>query len=94
MEAYAFSIAGIFGISMLLGGIVLTVVTMARMRSGQISLPGWGKVLLSIAMIAMLLVLVLGMLPPHIIEVVVDPFVETHTHIVTPSAPLPTEVIP
>lgn len=91
MEAYAFSIAGIFGISMLLGGIVLTVITMARMRSGQISLPGWGKVFLCIGMIAMLLVLVLGMLPPDVIEVT-NPFVEEYTHIVTPSAPLPTEV--
>ena len=87
----AFSIAGIFGISMLLGGIVLTVITMARMRSGQIILPGWGKVLLCIGMIAMLLVLVLGMLPPDVIEVT-NPFVEEYTHIVTPSAPLPTEV--
>lgn len=87
----AFSIAGIFGISMLLGGIVLTVITMARMRSGQISLPGWSKVLLCIGMIAMLLVLALGMLPPDVIEVT-NPFVEECTHIVTPSAPLPTEV--
>ena len=87
----AFSIAGIFGISMLLGGIVLTVITMARMRSGQISLPGWGKVLLCIGMIAMLVILFLGMLPTHLIEVE-NPFVETHSHIVFPDPSMPAEV--
>ena len=91
MEAYAFSVAGIFGISMLLSGIVLTVITIMRMVSGKIDIPGWSKVLLSIAMIAMLLVLVLGMLPQDVIKVT-NPFVEEYTHIVTPSAPLPTEV--
>ena len=40
---------------------------------------------------ALALVLVLGMLPPDVIEVT-NPFVEEYTHIVTPSAPLPTEV--
>ena len=87
----AFSIAGIFGISMLLGGIVLTVITMARMRSGQISLPGWGKVLLCIGMIAMLVILFLGILPTHLIEVE-NPFVESQTHIVFPDPYIPTEV--
>lgn len=87
----AFSIAGIFGISMLLGGIVLTVITMARMRSGQISLPGWGKVLLCIGMIAMLVILFLGILPTHLIEVE-NPFVESQTHIVFPDPSIPTEV--
>ena len=87
----AFSIAGIFGISMLLGGIVLTVITMARMRSGQLSLPGWGKVLLCIGMIAMLVILFLAMLPPHLIEVE-NPFVESQTHIVFPDPSIPTEV--
>ena len=91
MEAYACSVAGIFGISMLLSGIVLTVITIMRMVSGKIDIPGWSKVLLSIAMIAMLLVLVLGMLPQDVIKVT-NPFVEEYTHIVTPSAPLPTEV--
>ena len=87
----AFSIAGIFGISMLLGGIVLPVITMARMRSGQISLPGWGKVLLCIGMIAMLVILFLAMLPTHLIEVE-NPFVESQTHIVFPDPSIPTEV--
>ena len=87
----AFSIAGIFGISMLLGGIVLTVITMARMRSGQISLPGWGKVFLCIGMIAGLVILFLAMLPTHLIEVE-NPFVESQTHIVFPDPSIPTEV--
>ena len=87
----AFSIAGIFGISMLLGGIVLTVITMARMRSGQISLPGWGKVFICIGMIAGLVILFLAMLPTHLIEGE-NPFVETHTHIVFPDPSVPTEV--
>ena len=87
----AFSIAGIFGISMRLGGIVLTVITMARMRSGQISLPGWSKVLLCIGMIAMLVILFLAMLPTHLIEVE-NPFVESQTHIVFPDPSIPTEV--
>lgn len=91
MEAIPFSLGGIFYILMLIGGIILTVITMSRMFNGQLSLPGWGKVLLCIGMIAMLLVLVLGMLPPDVIEVT-NPFVEEYTHIVTPSAPLPTEV--
>ena len=87
----AFSIAGIFGISMLLCGIVLTVITMARMRSGQIILPGWGKVFLCIGMIAMLVILFLGILPTHLIEVE-NPFVESQTHIVFPAPSMPTEV--
>lgn len=91
MEAYAFSVGGIFGISMLLSGIVLTVITIKRMVSGKIDLPGWIKVLLSVAMIAILLILILGMLPPDVIEVT-NPFVEEYSHIVSPSAPLPTEV--
>ena len=91
MEAISFSLGGFFYILALIGGIILTVITMSRMFNGQLSLPGWGKVFLCIGMIAMLLVLVLGMLPPDVIEVT-NPFVEEYTHIVTPSAPLPTEV--
>lgn len=91
MEAYAFSIAGIFGISMLLGGIVLTVITITRMVSGQIDLPGWAKGLLCFGMITMLLILVLGMLPPDVVEIT-NPFVEEYTHIVTPDASVSTEI--
>ena len=90
MEVVPFTSAGFFGIVMLLSGIILTVVTMVRMRSGKISLPRWGKVLLSIAMIAMLLILVLSMLPPDVIKVT-NPFVEEHTHIVVPSVPETTQ---
>lgn len=91
MEVVPFSLGGIFYILMLIGGIVLTVITMARMRSGQLSLPGWGKVFLCIAMIAGLVILFLAMLPTHLIEVE-NPFVESQTHIVFPDPSIPTEV--
>ena len=91
MEAIPFSLGGIFYILMLIGGIILTVITMSRMFNGQLSLPGWGKALLCIGMIAMLVILFLGMLPTHLIEVE-NPFVESQTHIVFPDPSIPTEV--
>ena len=91
MEAIPFSLGGIFYILMLIGGIILTVITTRCMFNGQLSLPGWGKVFLCIAMIAMVVILFLGMLPPQLIEVE-NPFVETHTHIVFPDPSMPTEV--
>ena len=91
MEVVPFSLGGIFYILMLIGGIILTVITMSRMFNGQLSLPGWGKVFLCIGMIAMLLVLVLGMLPPDVIEVT-NPFVEEYTHIVFPDASVNTDI--
>ena len=91
MEVVPFSLGGIFYILMLIGGIILTVITTRCMFNGQLSLPGWGKALLCIAMIAMVVVLFLGMLPPHLIEVE-NPFVETHTQIVFPDPSMPTEV--
>lgn len=86
-----FSIGGLFYILMLIGGIVLTVITMVRMFHGQLSLPGWGKVLLCIGMIAMLVILFLAMLPANLVEIE-NPFVETHTQIVFPDPSMPTEV--
>ena len=86
-----FSIGALFYILMLIGGILLTVITVVRMHSGQLSLPGWGKVLLSIAMIAMVVILFLGMLPADLVEIE-NPFVETHTQIVFPDPSIPTEV--
>ena len=71
----------------------MTAITMLHIRSGKISLPGWGKVLLCIAMIAMLLILVLGMLPPDVINVE-TPFENEYTHIVSPSIDIETEVAP
>ena len=91
MEAIPFSLGGIFYILMLIGGIILTVITMSRMFNGQLNLPGWGKVLLCIGMIAGLVILFLSMLPPHLMEVE-NPFVETQTHIVFPDPSMPTEV--
>ena len=78
---------------MLIGGIVLTVITMSRMFNGQLSLPGWGKVLLSIAMIAMVVILFLGMLPADLIEIE-NPFVETHTQIVFPDPSVSPQAVP
>lgn len=76
----------VFSFLLLIVGIILTAITMLRMRSGQISLPGWAKVLLSAAMILMLVITLIGMLPP--IEVhVTNPFLSEDTHIVTPADP-------
>ena len=81
-----FNVGGVFALILLISGIVLTVITIRRMIIGQISLPGWGKILLSIAMVLMLLITLLGMLPP--LEVTLEnPFVETHTNIVFPADP-------
>lgn len=82
----AFGIATVFHGLLLLSGIVLTFITIRRMTKGQISLPGWAKILLSAAMVLMLLVSIIGMLPP--IEVDVDnPFITEETHIITPVDP-------
>lgn len=80
----------IFGIGfsflLLIAGIILTAITIFQMCSGRLSLPGWAKVLLSAAMILMLIVTLIGMLPP--IEVhVTNPFVSEETHFVTPVDP-------
>ena len=85
MELWAFSVGGIFLILMLIFGIVLTVITINRMVSGKIDLPGWGKVLLSVAMIAMLVIQIFAMLPTDIIQID-TPFVEEHYHTVTPES--------
>ena len=60
------------GVIMLLAGSILTVITIARMCSGKINIPLWAKILLSIAMIAMLLITLLGMLPTRTITVTTD----------------------
>ena len=85
MELWAFSVGGIFLILMLIFGIVLTVITMLRMRSGKITLPSWGKFLICAAMIAMLVIQIFAMLPPDIIHID-NPFVEEHYHTVTPES--------
>ena len=61
-----------FYLIMLLAGSILTVITIARMCSGKINIPLWAKILLSIAMIAMLLITLLGMLPTRTITVTTD----------------------
>lgn len=65
-------------------GIILTVITMQRMHSGKITLPGWAKILLSLAMIAMLAITLVSMLPPSVVHLVEDVFIDEATHIVTP----------
>ena len=70
----------LFYVLMLLAGIVLTVITMHRMISGKISLPRWTKILMSLAMIAMLVIILLGMLPTRTITVTTD----QTTQIITP----------
>ncbi len=81
-----FNIGGMFALILLVSGIVLTVITIRRMIRGQIALPGWAKWLLSAAMIGMLLITLLGMLPPLEVNMS-NPFVGTDTHIVFPADP-------
>ena len=69
---------------LLIFGIILTIVTIRRMVTGRISLPRWGKVLLSAAMIAWILFLALSMLPPVEVDNI---FVDEHTQIITPADP-------
>lgn len=78
---------GLFAISMLLFGILLTVITIIRMRSGKIALPAWGKFLLCAGMIIMLVILIAGMLPPDVVRVD-NIFINTDTH---PVASIPPE---
>jgi hypothetical protein len=78
---------------MLICGIVLTVTTMLRMRSGRITLPSWGKTLLCIAMIAMLVIQIFAMLPPDIIQID-NPFEVEHFHTVYPVTPESIEAAP
>lgn len=74
------------GGGLLIAGAALTVITIRRMKNGQIVVPRWGKALLSIAMIAMLVITLLGMLPSPEVDVV-NPFITEETHIVTPADP-------
>ena len=93
MEIMVFSIRGIVSILMLIGGIALTVITMLGMRSGRITLPTWGKVLLCGAMIAMLAIQIFAILPPEVVHMD-NPFEEEYIHIVTPSTPESVEAAP
>ena len=93
MEAAALSIGGIFAIGMLIFGIILTVITMLRMRAGKLALSPFAKFLVCAAMIAMLVIQIFAMLPPDIIQID-TPFVEEHYHPVTPSTPESIEAAP
>lgn len=82
----AFGIASIFQVLLFVTGLVLTIITIRRMKIGQISLPGWAKILLTIAMILGLAITLIGMLPP-MEATVTNPFITEETHIVTPIDP-------
>lgn len=82
----AFGIASIFQVLLFVTGLVLTIITACRMKTGQISLPGWAKILLTIAMILGLAITLIGMLPP-MEATVTNPFITEETHIVTPIDP-------
>lgn len=69
-------------ILLILAGVILTFITIRRMCLGQITLPLWAKLLLSIAMIAMLVITLLGILPTRVVDVTI-----TDGVIVTPLGP-------
>ena len=68
-------------------GIVLTIITILRMRTGQISLTRWAKIMLIIGMILSQLILVAGMMPPSVYRAVEDAFINTDTQPVAPMDP-------
>lgn len=86
MEATATRIntGGGIMILLLIIGIILTIITIRRMITGQIVLPRWAKILLSTVMVAWLLFMLLMMLPPFKADNV---FIPEETHIVTPVDP-------
>ena len=86
MESTAFSIGGICMLLLLISGTVLTFITVRRMITGQISLPGWAKVLLSIGMLLMLLTTLISILPLFKVALT-NPFVTEDFYTVTPSIP-------
>lgn len=79
---------------LLIFGVILTVITMRRMATGRISLPGWAKPLLCVAMITALLIILLSLLPPH--ELTVDTYfqVEYTTPVVPVDPSIPCETSP
>lgn len=78
-----------FLLSMLIlpAGIVLTIITILRMRTGQIALPKWAKIVLIIGMILSQLIIAVGMMPPSVSYAVKDAFIHTGTHPATPIDP-------
>lgn len=75
-----FNTGGGITLLLLLFGLILTVITIRCMVTGRITLPRWGKVLLSIAMITWLLFMLLMMLPPMKVDNI---FVDEYTEIIT-----------
>ena len=74
-----------FKLLMLIAGIILSVITLLRMRSGQITLSRWAKLLLTVGMLALLVILLLSMLPP-VAQEVSDSFITKETFLITPDS--------
>lgn len=77
----------LLNILMLPAGIVLTIITILRMRSGKICLPQWAKVMLVIGMILSQIIIAAGMMPPSVYQAVEDAFIHTDTKPVAPIDP-------
>lgn len=73
----------LLSILMLPAGIVLTVITILRIRSGKISLPRWAKILVITGMLLSQVILIAAMLPTGVYQAVVDTFIGQDTHSVT-----------
>ena len=82
----AFGVASVLQALLLVTGLILTIITIRRMVTCQITLPRWAKILLSIAMILGLAITLVGMLPP-MEATVTNPFITEETHIVIPVDP-------
>lgn len=74
-------------ILMLPTGIVLTIITILRMRSGRICLPEWAKIMLVIGMILSQIIVGVSMMPPSVGHAVEELFIQTDTQPVTPMDP-------
>ncbi len=74
-------------ILMLPAGIVLTVITILRIRSGKISLPRWAKILVVVGSLLLQMILIAAMMPTSVYQAVKDTFINQDTHTVTPADP-------
>jgi len=74
------------GIILLLWGLILTVITIRRMRQGKLGFSKWGNILLSVLMITLTSINIWGILPPMDMDTD-NPFINESTVIVTPIEP-------
>ena len=77
----------LLSILMLPAGLALTVITILRIRSGKISLPRWGKILVIVGMLLLQVILIAAMMPTGVYQAVTDTFIDQDTHTVTPADP-------